>query len=160
MTSNTFHADLVKALGELPNLEKTGFNPHFKASFVPLESVLTAIRPVLARNNFAVIQDGYMDDLQKLVMKTTLIHSSGEMLHSTIMKFPIVDPKPQQLGSLLSYARRYQLMTFLCLAGDSDLDEKGTSDSNVSKAIASAQALKNKKSPTINPQETEDDDII
>jgi hypothetical protein len=45
-------------------------------------------------------------------------------------------------------------MTFLCLAGDSDLDEKGTADSGVSKAIASAQALKNKM------KETEDDDII
>ena len=150
---SSFHFDLIKALGELPNLEKSGFNPHFKASFVPLESLLSAVRPILARHNLGLLQDSWTGE--DLSIRTTLVHSSGEKLESSVLRFSIIDVKPQALGSLLSYARRYQLMTFLCLAGDSDLEEKQTGESGINKAVATAQALRSKK-----VKEAQDDDIL
>jgi len=139
---NTFYPDLIKALGEIPNLVKSGFNPHLKTNYLAIEDILLAVKPVLLKNNLGIMQDTWTDET-KLCVQTILVHSSGKSHQSSVLKFHIHDAKPQSQGALLSYLRRYQLMTFLSLSGgDRDLD---SIDQPASRAVANAQALKAKK---------------
>ena len=144
---NTFYPDLVKALGEVPNLVRSGFNPHLKTNYLALEDILLAVKPVFLKNNLGIMQDAWTEET-KLCVQTVLVHASGKSYQSSILKFHIHDAKPQSQGALLSYLRRYQLMTFLSLSGgDKDLDSV---EPTVSKAISNAQALKAKKTEVLN----------
>jgi len=144
---SSFYPDLVKALGEVPSLVKSGWNPHLKTSYLALEDILTAVKPVFLKNNLAIMQDSWTDET-KLCVQTVLVHSSGKSYQSSVLKFHIHDAKPQNQGQLLTYLRRYQLMTFLSLSGgDKDLDSV---EQPVSKAITNAQALKAKKVEVLN----------
>ena len=144
---NTFYPDLIKALGEIPNLVKSGFNPHLKTAYLAIEDILLAVKPVLLKNNLGIMQDTWTEEtklcVQTLCVQTILVHSSGKSHQSSVLKFHIHDAKPQSQGALLSYLRRYQLMTFLSLSGgDRDLD---SIEQPASRAVANAQALKAKK---------------
>ena len=135
-----FYRDLVKALNGIPHIAKTGFNPHLKSSYVTLDEILTVVKPILSANNICLIQDPWTSD-GFLCVQTMLVHTSGQVQSSAVLRFAIPDSKPQTLGGLLSYSRRYQLMTYLGLAGDIDID---AIESKESKGATAAAALKAK----------------
>lgn len=127
---NTFHKDLVAALGELPHISFDSQNPYFNAQYLSLAGILNAVRPILRKHNLGVIQDIRTDSASKeLCVRTSIIHASGQKLESSEARFPIPQFTPQGLGSVISYAKRYQLQTLLGIAGqddDSEAAEKPT----------------------------------
>lgn len=125
--TNTFHTDLVAALAALSNPAKdakadTG---KFAYTYATLPAILDLVRPVLAAHNLAVVQDVAMDEGRTLIT-TRVLHSSGEQ-----MTFgPIVGKGGsswQELGSAITYARRYSLTAALGIAGDEDDDAQAVS---------------------------------
>ena len=119
--------ELAKALsaaqGEFPAIERsrkvdTG---KFSYSYAPLDAILAAVRPVLAKHELALTQT--LDSLEPVgpVLRTQLLHSSGESVGGY---FPLdtVGLSPQQLGSLLTYTRRYALVAILGVAAEEDDD--------------------------------------
>jgi hypothetical protein len=121
---NTFHKDLVAALGELPHISFDSQNPYFNASYLSLAGILNAVRPILRKHNLGIIQDIRTDSGSKeLCVRTSIIHSSGQKLESSEARFPIPQYTPQGLGSVISYAKRYQLQTMLGIAGQDDDSE-------------------------------------
>lgn len=115
---------LKRAQAKIEDPKKAKVNPHFKSKYVDLNAVLAAIGQACDEEGLVVTQTIDMlagapgkPDTNFLV--TTLYHAeSAEYIKSA---FPLpADATPQQLGSAITYARRYSLMAMFCLGAEDD----------------------------------------
>ena len=114
---------LAKAQEEMfpavPNSQNTFLNN----KYADLNSVLSAVRPALCRNQIAFPQTIEVDDNGCDYLVTTLIHASGQWLRSR-MKLTHESQKGtnanQALGGALSYARRYSLTAMTGVSQEDD----------------------------------------
>jgi hypothetical protein len=114
-------AALAKANLEIRNAELDRVNPHFKNRYATLGSILNAVRVPLAKHGIATVQTVSMDQGMVLVT-TSIIHSSGQSIEDTAM-FPLADKSTvQQMGSAITYLRRYALAAICGIVGDEDDD--------------------------------------
>jgi hypothetical protein len=110
-------AALVQAQSEFPTIpkNKTADAGKYSYKYADLPDILDAIRPVLKKHGLAVIQAPDGD-----VLVTVIIHESGQSISGRI---PLPTGKsPQELGSWLTYLRRYSLTAMLGIAADEDDD--------------------------------------
>ena len=118
----TLAAALAAAQGEIVNPAKGAENPHFKSKYANLVEGLRAIKKPLAKQGIAVVQRTRIkDDL--LILITSLLHESGEWIDS---EWPVANwtkLTPQQMGSALTYARRYSLFSLVGISGADDDDD-------------------------------------
>lgn len=113
---------LAKAQGQMRGAVKDSTNPHFKSRYADLASVWEACREPLCENGLAVIQTmGMEGDKQALV--TTLGHSSGQWIRSTVV-LPLQKGTPQDLGSCITYCRRYALAAMVGIFQEDDDGER------------------------------------
>lgn len=115
-------AALVAANTDLTNPRKqsTAKAGTYSYTYADLASILDHVRPVLAAHGLAVTQDVVMAEGRVQVF-TLIHHVSGE----TRTYGPLVGRAGdswQQLGSAITYARRYALTAALGIAGDDDTD--------------------------------------
>jgi hypothetical protein len=116
-------ADLVAALGALPEIPKGGVarvpgRPDRR--YMRLDDILTAVRPVLLNNHLAVMQD--VETRERGVSVTTrLIHVSGHVFESPALVLAC-QPDAQSVGSAITYGKRYSLAAFMGIAADDDDD--------------------------------------
>ena len=116
--------DLIKFQSQVPIIPKTCSNPFFsqgrkKAMYADLATVIDVCKPVLNKNNLAVIQSlKAIDGKNQLV--TILCHSSGETLESNIYLPEIADS--QKLTAAVTYLRRASYLAIVGLVGDDDSD--------------------------------------
>lgn len=115
-------ADLVAAIAAMPTITKghTANTGTYSYTYADLADVLAAVRPVLAANNYALVQSATTDG-NKVGITTLLIHSSGVRHEFGPLTMP-AGSTPQSAGSALSYARRYSIAAALGLAFDADDD--------------------------------------
>lgn len=109
---------LSKAQGEIEDASKGAENPYFKSKYADLAAVRSVIREPLAKNNLSIVQLPSTIEGGAIV-KTILMHSSGQFIQNELF-MPASKNDPHGLGSAISYARRYSLMSVLCLAADDD----------------------------------------
>lgn len=117
---------LAKAQAEIKPVAKSGFNPHFKKSYSTLSDVWDAIRDPLTKNGLSVIQMTSVNN-NGIVLNTVIMHSSGESVQGELPVAP-VGTAPQPLGSAMSYARRYALLS--AVGGSVDDDDDGAAATN------------------------------
>jgi hypothetical protein len=115
--------ELAKALNkvqsEIESAKKNAKNSFFKdAPYADLASIWAAIREPLTKNGLCVLQEPSSDG-DKVLMTTTLMHSSGEFVRSTLTMKP-TKTDPQGFGSAITYARRYALGAIVGIAPDDD----------------------------------------
>lgn len=131
MTSSEI-GELAKALaaaqGEMTAAAKDASNPHFKSRYATLASVWDAIRGPLSRNGLSVSQVLETPDAGPgVIVRTMLLHSSGQWIASRYV-MPIPDKlTPQAVGSAITYARRYALSAIVGIAPDDDDDGNAAS---------------------------------
>lgn len=106
---------LIKAQDEIKHAIKDAKNPHFKNNYATLESVIDATKPALIKNKLLVTQSVTPSN----TLVTTLYHESGEYLSSEV-NLLLSRQDMQQLGSALTYARRYSLAALLNIAQEDD----------------------------------------
>jgi len=92
-------------------------NPFFHSKYASLKDVWTACRKPLTDNGLSVTQGGVDDGYYE----TVLMHQSGQWISFT-QRLYIDKVNMQGLGSAITYARRYGLMSVL---GLSPLDDDG-----------------------------------
>lgn len=116
---NELAAALAKAQGAMQNAVMNRTNPHFKSKYADLSSVLDAIRAPLSANGLAIVQT--MQPAERFItLRTTLMHSSGQFIAT---EYPIpVMLKPHEMGSALTYGRRYSVAALICNSADEDDD--------------------------------------
>lgn len=113
-------AALAVAQGMMENAVMNRVNPHFKSKYADLAAVFDAARKPLSANGLAIVQtigDG--------VLHTRLLHTSGQWIAS---EHPLpMSGRPQEIGSALTYARRYSLSALIGIAADEDDDANAAS---------------------------------
>jgi hypothetical protein len=125
---NEIGAALAIAQGNFKIAEKNGKNPHFKNEFSTITDLHNAVKEALAANSLAIIQPAEFVD-NRITIVTKLIHKSGQYFESELPLKPTSDT-PQQLGSAITYGRRYALAAMLNIAS-SEEDDDGNSASGI-----------------------------
>jgi ERF superfamily len=114
--------ELAKALsiaqGQMGGAKKDSLNPFFKSRYADLASVWEACREPLSKNGLCIIQTTeFLAD--SFVLKTTLLHSSGQNISGYYILKPVKDD-PQGMGSAITYARRYALQSIIGICPEDD----------------------------------------
>lgn len=112
---------LVKFNCEIEIIAKDAKNPHFKNNYASLDNIVEVIRPLLAKHGVIVMQIPGGDG-ENVIMKTMLMHESGEYMESEALIMRPVKNDPQGVGSCITYARRYSLCSMLSLSTGEDDD--------------------------------------
>lgn len=108
----------VKAQTEMGRALKNAANPHLKAKYADLNSVMDAAMPALNANGFGLMQPAGADE-RGLYVETVLIHESGERFTSRV--YLVMGKQDMQaLGSAQTYARRYGLLGMAGIAPEDD----------------------------------------
>jgi hypothetical protein len=114
---------LVAAQAAMPTVKKDEENPHFKSRFVSLNGLIDATRPKLNEHGLAIVQFPTVSELGAPVLRTILIHgATGERLEADTPLLVAGDGSMQQLGSAITYARRYAWAAVLGIAAEEDDD--------------------------------------
>jgi len=116
---NELAAALALAQGAMKNATMNRVNPHFKSRYADLASVLDAVRGPLAANGLSIVQTMNPNG-DTIILRTTLMHASGQSI-STDYPIPL-GLKPHEMGSHLTYARRYSVSALICNSADEDDD--------------------------------------
>lgn len=126
-------AALAKAQAELTNPSKEAVNPHFKSKYATLDAGLNIVRECLSKHGISFTQPTRVED--NILMLETRLACGGQWLVSEypVCTFPV---KHQEMGSALTYARRYSLFSLVGIAGEEDDDANAaTSQTNAPKRV-------------------------
>lgn len=119
--------EISKALaafaGEItnPTKDQTANAGQFSYRYAGLDKVLAHVRPVLAKHDLFVSQDVQINKEGLMLLLTTIHHASGQTLEFGPIRIRS-GQQAQQIGSNITYLRRYALVTALGIAADEDLD--------------------------------------
>jgi ERF superfamily len=114
------NSKLLLIQGELSAIKRTNVNPHFKKSYADINQILSDIKPILTSHGVIISQP----ILEGSVWTVLTDVGSGESVNSSI---PITTGlKPQEVGSAITYFRRYTLASLLALETEDDDDANKT----------------------------------
>ena len=166
-SNKEIYSALVKATNELENPKNSVDNTYFKSKYVPLSDILSIAKPVLKKHGLAVIQTPYVmyETIQNIgkngqtypaeigVVKvtTTLIHESGETLEFPPMIFKASGNTPQNIGSAITYGRRYSLSSILGIAGKEEDDDGNNAVGNSQQNYNQSNQYNNYQQPSGQP---------
>lgn len=117
---------LLKVQGELKPIARNSDNPFHKSRYADLAAVSTAVLPLLTKHGILVVQTPgtvIAGDHPAVVINTQLIHAeSGTKLFGDL-EMPLVSRKAQEVGSAITYARRYALMAMVGAVAEGEDDD-------------------------------------
>lgn len=113
---------LLKVQAELKNPANSTVNSYFGNNYAPLPDILNLVKPILTKNDLLLVQDTGSNDDCGVFVQTTLYHTSGEFLETNKLILKPVKNSPQQVGSAITYGRRYQLSAILSISSEDDDD--------------------------------------
>ena len=122
--TNEISAALAKAQGALenPTKDKTANVKSDKGSFsytyATIADGLVAVRKALSDNGIAIIQAPRIEG-DVMMLDTRLAHASDQWFECEWPVCKLPSP-PQQIGSAITYARRYSLFSMVGIAGEDD----------------------------------------
>ena len=127
MTDN-LAAALAAFQAEAPSVRKgktakvpTKSGGSYSYSYADLADVADAAYPVLSKHGLSFTCGPRLVE-GKLMLRGTLLHTSGERRHGYL---PLNGTTPQEIGSALTYARRYLLGCLTGIVTDDDDDGQG-----------------------------------
>ena len=130
---------LAKAQAEIKGASKDSINPFFNSTYADLHAVVDAAMPALTKYGLSVIQgSNYCTKTNGFYVTTMLLHESGQWIKSEI-RLPLgKSPNAQNIGSVMTYGRRYGLSA---MAGVAQYDD----DANANKTQLQAETEAEKK---------------
>lgn len=139
MTKDTTGANpvieaLIKAKGNFGAIEKDAYNPFHKSKYSSLKAINDAVDSALLEQGLTVIQGLDVID-GKTYLIARLVHTSGLYdpdIQRSVYELPITK-KPQEMGSAMTYGRRYNKCALLDIVADTD------DDGNASTTISDPQ---------------------
>lgn len=103
-----FFNALAKLQESVSKLTKNTENPYFKSKYTDLNAIFEEVKPKIKEQGFVLIQT-----VSNGQLLTDLVHiETGQKLHSC-MDLLTAKPDMQQLGSAITYARRYSILPML-----------------------------------------------
>ena len=128
-------SELAKALAafqaELPAIAKanTADMGTFKTKYADLADISRVVLPLLAKHGLSFSAKPTIDDQGRFVLAYVLRHAGGDC-DAGIYPLP-ANVSPQQVGSAITYARRYALSSITGIAPDEDDDGKAAQETRV-----------------------------
>ncbi len=120
-TTKTIYGRLIEFQSQMPVIEKGAKNPFFKSKYATLDSIQFAIQPILKEVGLGYTQT-ISEDKTSLI--TTLYDEEGKSLVAG--NYPVnLSGKAQDVGSAITYAKRYSLVAFLGLIVADESDDDG-----------------------------------
>ena len=116
-----FHNDIKQPL-------KDKANPFFKSKYVPLENIAEVIDEVAPKHGLAYLQEAFTTDTGQTGVVTRLVHESGEFYETEPLVLNADKNNAQGQGSVITYARRYQLASLFGITSDEDDDGNKASE--------------------------------
>jgi hypothetical protein len=106
------NSEFLQALSDLQNsitkVVKNTDNPYYKSKYADLNALFEQVKPLITDKGFVLIQV-----VRGSQLHTELVHlKTGESI-SGDMDLLTAKPDMQQLGSAITYARRYSLLALL-----------------------------------------------
>jgi len=123
---NEIAGALAKAQVGVKSALKDSVNPHFKSKYADLSAVKDAIGDCLSKNDIAVVQAHDILESGAVVLKTRLMHKSGQWLEGQYLVRPVKED-PQGYASATTYARRISLAAMVGVVADEDDDGNAAS---------------------------------
>jgi hypothetical protein len=105
-------------------------------SYAPLEDILAAVMEALSAHGLVLVSGIDQGADGGVVLHTRLMHASGQWLESCVHVGR--HAKMQEMGSSLTYARRYAITGLLGISADDD-DDANAADGNTITAQTSRQ---------------------
>lgn len=126
MNTDTLAAALVTFQGTAPVIPKshTARMGSYSYRYADLADMWAALREPLHTAGLAVTQMLCEAGDDRLGIRTTIWHTSGEAVSDTAA-VSIAGCTPQEIGSIITYLRRYSLAAALGLSVDDDTDAAG-----------------------------------
>jgi hypothetical protein len=87
--------------------------------YATLAAITKATTEPFFKNGLAIIQESELHE-GGVTVSTWLVHESGATIEFAPLTMPLTDKRPQAVGSAITYARRYQLVSVCGLAPDDD----------------------------------------
>ena len=141
-TAKHLNEALLMFQGLVGKLPKDGVNPHFKSRYATLSSVWDAVRKPLTDCGLAV-----KSRIENGEVVTELVHAASGESVSGSRSLPAGNI--QQIGSGITYCRRYSLVTMLNLTTEEDDD--GNAASEAARQSAPAQQSAAPAAPNKHP---------
>lgn len=127
MENSNLNKKFMQVLNEVPNFstDETANAGSRTYKYLNLATLLKNIKPIFEKHGIAFSQkvtfDGMGDGRQILGTVETIIFDENEQ--QTVCSYPFfITGDPQQVGSAITYARRYSLTTVLGIFPDKDDD--------------------------------------
>lgn len=120
---------------------KDGENPYFESSYVTLEGVIKTVDEAMNGTGLSFVQEvATINGLPSV--RTTLTHEGGgTMTTEWLSLLPGRKATPQDIGSLITYAKRYQLAGFMGISSDVDDDGNQASQNYHQMSYSSQQQV-------------------
>jgi hypothetical protein len=124
------YTKLHKAKLSIGKVVKNAKNPHFKKNYADINALIETVEPILLENGLLLLQPV----INGKVCTQIIDIETGEKLESIIE----LDTKlnAQQLGSQITYYRRYTLQSLLSLQAEDDDGTKASQPNPVKQTIA------------------------
>lgn len=114
MENKTINQKLLAFQSKVNAIKKDGKNPHFKSTYATLSQILSEVKPILSEVGLVITQPVNNRSVQTIITDA----ESGESIMGEI---PMPDNQnPQQIGSAITYYRRYLLAGILSLEIEDD----------------------------------------
>ena len=132
---------LIGVQNEIQGMRPDANNPFFKSTYITLDGILEYVRPILTKNGIIVLQN-VSSDGEYAEVNTRLLHISGEFMETDVLKIRPTKNDPQQHGSAITYAKRYQLGALLGISTEVDDDGNKATHGTTNQAVTSSSGKK------------------
>lgn len=110
---------LLKAQRKMGGAAKGSNNPFFKSKYSDYNSVLEVVKEPLNDEGIFITHHTFSDSSGHYV-ETVLTHETGEFISSGPLRLELTKVDMQNLGSAITYSRRYQLQALLSIPSVDD----------------------------------------
>ncbi len=142
MKENNIYQAILQARGMIGSVTKNAKNPFFKSNYADINNVIESISPVCESLGICFTQCPKVteNNADVLVTRLTLQDNPKEFIESEVRLFlPTADM--QKLGSAITYARRYALISMFGLETEDD-DGQSVSKQPTASQKRSAEIIK------------------
>lgn len=134
--SDTLGKALLKIQKQNIRVSKDAENPHFKAKYASLGAVIDALKDPLSKAGLVIVQAPSGDE-RKMSVRTMVMHPESNDFLEIDTPLVLDRDNMQGLGSAITYARRYALVSLFFL--DADDDDDGNAASSPKEKLKKAE---------------------
>jgi len=133
------YAKILAVQKDIQPIERNEDNPYFQSKYFSVDTVIAELKPLLNKHGLVVIQPLGIYEGHPILITSVLDPDSGEKIE-TYTHLP-QNPDPQKQGAIITYFRRYALVSMFLLQGETDDDANSVSNQT---SIEKKQYLNNK----------------